>query len=500
MMKGLLLGLILISVPLFAGTTYYISATGSDAANGTSILTPWQTPGKIYARSQTLAFSAGDSILFKRGETFTGQVRLNDSGSVASPIVIGAYGTGARPIIYGDGRGLSWTQIPGRTGYYQAYCGAGIWLSTGYQWYSSTLQSFGNPLLRDANPTNWPSFYTNNLTAGTYAISAARDTILLHTFGSVSMPSSRDSLRVLINCVILGYDPATTAPISNVIVRDLDLRSCEDAVWISDGTNIKIRSVSGKNNMGQAVYTLSCVNSLCDSCSFDSVGNTALYMTVDKNCTFRADTVSNVVSTLDGLTIPVGDMAGIGVQGSLTNSADLTVGWNVVEYCKITNVHGFIDFYWNYRDTIRNNVGTAGVAGMAAHGTDLYIANNDLTGVPGNFDGGNVVNTGTGTVTYTGNNFHGVSGYGIWLSTNGGSFVFTNNSIATTGAGSTFLWYKVSGVTSTGNSFCGPGIWKNGAGGTAYSTLALYQSGTGYESGSSYSVSCVSPVLPWRKP
>lgn len=94
-MKLLLLCLILSAGELFAAT-YYVDATGgSDAANGTSTGTAWQTIAKVNSSS----FGAGDSILFKRGETWAEKLIPPNSGAIGNPITHAAYGSGALPII-----------------------------------------------------------------------------------------------------------------------------------------------------------------------------------------------------------------------------------------------------------------------------------------------------------------------------------------------------------------------------------------------------------------
>ncbi|UCF43325.1 MAG: right-handed parallel beta-helix repeat-containing protein, partial [Planctomycetota bacterium] len=85
----------LVLVPALAGTTlgtdYYVSPSGNDGAAGTSPSTAWQTIGKV----NTVTFSAGDSILFEGGETFSGQLAFDDEGGTStSPITVGSYGTG----------------------------------------------------------------------------------------------------------------------------------------------------------------------------------------------------------------------------------------------------------------------------------------------------------------------------------------------------------------------------------------------------------------------
>ena len=88
---------------LIAGTvgdSYYIDATGgNDANNGRSPGAPWQTIAKVNATT----FRPGDSVLFKRGETWVGvNLIISSSGTGSAPITFGAYGTGADPIIDGN--------------------------------------------------------------------------------------------------------------------------------------------------------------------------------------------------------------------------------------------------------------------------------------------------------------------------------------------------------------------------------------------------------------
>jgi hypothetical protein len=96
-------------LPPADAATYYVDATeGSDSNNGTTTSTPFQTLAKL----ETLALVPGDTILFQRGETWSGQtlVLVNKSGNAYSPIRLGAYGSGAAPVLSG-GRpltGLSW--------------------------------------------------------------------------------------------------------------------------------------------------------------------------------------------------------------------------------------------------------------------------------------------------------------------------------------------------------------------------------------------------------
>ena len=98
-------------------TTYYFAANGNDANNGTSTTTPWKTIAKF--NSVFASKSAGDNFLFNRGDVFYGRLNITRSGASGSPITIGAYGSGALPVISGFVAVTSWTNL-----------GSNIWEST----------------------------------------------------------------------------------------------------------------------------------------------------------------------------------------------------------------------------------------------------------------------------------------------------------------------------------------------------------------------------------
>lgn len=80
-------------------TDYFVKNGGNDLANGNSDATAWSTIEKVNSIFNTL--NPGDRILFKRGDRFYGKIIISKSGISGSPITIGAYGTGDKPIITG---------------------------------------------------------------------------------------------------------------------------------------------------------------------------------------------------------------------------------------------------------------------------------------------------------------------------------------------------------------------------------------------------------------
>jgi len=85
---------------------WYLSTSGDDGYNG-SIGFPWKSVDKL---NQAFPFLAdGDSVFFKRGDVFYGNIRF--LAAATSTIYIGAYGTGDNPVITGFTTVTGWSQI-----------------------------------------------------------------------------------------------------------------------------------------------------------------------------------------------------------------------------------------------------------------------------------------------------------------------------------------------------------------------------------------------------
>ena len=101
MMNGTLIAAVLASLSVAAyGVPYYVdSAGGNDANGGTSQAAAWKSLTKVNGKT----FQPGDSILFKAGGSWTGQLHPKGSGATNSPILIDMYGTGPKPVINANG-------------------------------------------------------------------------------------------------------------------------------------------------------------------------------------------------------------------------------------------------------------------------------------------------------------------------------------------------------------------------------------------------------------
>lgn len=98
LMTGLVQGA---SSPPPSATNYFLSAAGDDGNAGTSAEAPWKSLEKI----ESTALQPGDSVSFRSGDTWTGGVVINSSGTARSPIKLNSYGSGSPPTITGGASG-----------------------------------------------------------------------------------------------------------------------------------------------------------------------------------------------------------------------------------------------------------------------------------------------------------------------------------------------------------------------------------------------------------
>ena len=99
----LMLAIVMTSTTL--ATTYYVSSSiGNDGWDGTAPepippANPENGPWNTICQVNEQTFEPGDSIRFKRGDTWTGeQLIIQSSGSSGNPITLTAYGEGAKPV------------------------------------------------------------------------------------------------------------------------------------------------------------------------------------------------------------------------------------------------------------------------------------------------------------------------------------------------------------------------------------------------------------------
>lgn len=101
--------LILLTAPFLYSTNYYVSNSGNNNNPGTSPAEPWQTLDKVSAETDNML--PGDSIFFERGSVFFGELNILEGGTAGNPLYVGAYGTGANPVLKGSVPVINWIEI-----------------------------------------------------------------------------------------------------------------------------------------------------------------------------------------------------------------------------------------------------------------------------------------------------------------------------------------------------------------------------------------------------
>jgi len=80
-----------------AATTYYVSQDGSDANDGQTLTTAWQTLARVNAAQ----LAPGDVVVLRCGDTWREQL-LPVSGDESGYVTYGAYGDGPKPLLLGS--------------------------------------------------------------------------------------------------------------------------------------------------------------------------------------------------------------------------------------------------------------------------------------------------------------------------------------------------------------------------------------------------------------
>lgn len=85
------------ALPAAARTFFVDAEKGDDAKDGRTEATAWRSTTRVNAET----WLPGDHVLFKRGQTWIGGLAPKGSGTKTQPIVLSAFGTGARPLVNG---------------------------------------------------------------------------------------------------------------------------------------------------------------------------------------------------------------------------------------------------------------------------------------------------------------------------------------------------------------------------------------------------------------
>jgi uncharacterized Zn-binding protein involved in type VI secretion len=430
----------------------------------------------------------GDHILFKRGDTFTiGELSNYNgggyNGTETNPIVIDAYGTGSKPILYGDFTNAVWTKRAGYDSIWVTYTGQYVSGSFGWEdlagaWHLMTHVE-GEIKFSLDNANNLDK-YLKSFTASSYgpgsATNNACDSIYVKTWDG-----NTPKVRIFRMNMFTG---------NYLIVQNLEFRNWWTAAYGLDMGHTIFRNLKTLNNMSIALRFARSRYCSIDSCRSDSSAYTPHYLGGGgyRNM-MRYDTTLATVDTVLGIYRWI-ELSAAGMQ---EDTAD------VAEHCYYENaMQGGMDSYYNVDDTVRycKFINTSG--GIYPMGTG-WVFHDNVVVADGRYTAAiSVDNTGAERCVFY-NNVITCHGQGLRVATNaaGGTIKFYNNQVNCDYGNSRFVDFQTTtGVTSTNNIFTGAGTWTAGAwpNETVYSTVASFQTATGYETGSVWSSSPGAPT------
>lgn len=460
-------------IPLISNaTTYYVSNSGNDLNNGTSITTSWLTLAKVHKT----VFNIGDSILFKCGDVFTGNFTLAQSGIPENYIVVGAYGSGAKPIFSAFYTVTNWTNL-----------GGNIWRSNSNltPFRHINLVSINNNLVEmgrypksSQSKNDYITYYTHigktKITskhiAGTnwtgaeavvrgtaYRFSRARiitqtnDTVLtLTTLKDTPTNGSgffiQDDIRCCTQQNDWYYDSTNYALniYSTTLPTNIKVPTIEKCITIT-GSYIKIENLEFTGYNGAVIYcNSSSYNHITiDNCNFISNGIAAVYCfanytTVNK-CYIKD--VNCAVSTLFGNNpvITNNTLLNIGVLPGMRDIRNYVWSNNAIDILQSSNV--IIQ---------KNRINNCGYNGIYFYGDNSDISYNYITNFCTCLNDGGAIYTYTGytynkltnvkihhniciNAPYTGYGIaYPLSASGIYLDLNSAGIEIYNNTIANT--------------------------------------------------------------------
>lgn len=336
--------------------SYYISSSlGIDTNDGLSSGTPWQTLSTIYARqNRPYQFIGGDSILLKCGDTWSGQLAtLYLDGTVGTPIVFGDYGTGDTPKIYGDGRGLTWTAVPGYTGVYEAALGAGHGVSRIYE---------GSTAL-GASPDYTASANWKTLAVGRWAYPYyMSDRIWIRTLDDLE-PASMTVFR---NAIDIYHS-------SCLLVQSMAIESFASG-RVQSCVSVTLSNVVSTYSIFSSFYNYFTTNCIYDGVTVNMSGESGIYLLSGLSNVVRNCTVNGVDTNINGFPNGGGDRGGI---GSYEGNA------NIIEHCQLLNPTGNMSGAWDVyyeNDTLFRWNYAESCPGFYPHGNNNVVFGNILNG------------------------------------------------------------------------------------------------------------------------
>lgn len=461
-----------------ANTYYFSSSSGDDsrsAEQAQNPSTPWKTLDRLNALISNLG--AGDSILLKRDDVFDGSIFISKSGTSSLPIVIAAYGQGAKPVINGfstpkdwsaAGNGIWETMLSSFTmvnsvlvngeskaigrypnsnaankGYLSFETTTGNYQITDQQLPASPDWTGGDVVIRKARwvldrnqitqhsgntinyiseSGNWPPGHAG------YFIENHPSTLDLpgewyyklseRKFGIYS-PSSNPSSSVIkvstVNTLVLINS------FSNVVFDNLSFQGANvNAFEMNYAQQITITNCDFLYSGVNAITVKGCSDITIQNCLFDHTNNVAINAENSSRCTIRNNTITNT-----------GIVAGMGKGDSGSYEAIMLVGDDMLVEGNIIENTGYIPVTFRGNSNIIRNNYINNFAIVKDDGGGIYTWNNVQGAAPthGSKIVSNVILNGIGAGEGTDDSAYKAAN-GIYMDDNTAGVEITGNTVA----------------------------------------------------------------------
>jgi polysaccharidase protein len=182
-----------------SAATYHVdSEDGSDQASGLSPEQAWRTLSHV----NTIRLKPGDSVLFKRGRAWTGQLEITSSGRAGASIMFAAYGVGARPVFERGAHGIvsqDQSHIEIRDLHIRSTGLSGAWVKGGNGWHFTNMLIERTGNRKDVGGIAW--WHGKDLTIS--------GSVLKNITGDGIWAWAVDGLRLLNNYIGVVQGPAS---------------------------------------------------------------------------------------------------------------------------------------------------------------------------------------------------------------------------------------------------------------------------------------------------
>lgn len=353
-----------------SGATYYVDPAGSDSNTGLTTSQAWATIAQVNAAS----FSAGDSVLFKRGGTWRGtQLVFSES------VTMGAYGaSGNDPIISGGALLTSWSVFSGST-------------------YRAAVTATANYVLAGQTPLTLGSG-TGSLTAGQFFYSAGF--VYVHLGGTNPSTLQVEASQLARVAYVNTLDSVT--------IQDIEFQfSTNQALWLEAATNTIIERCTFRyhcytSNSG-VVLIQNGSNARITDCVFDNLQNDGIWVHNNPNveigyCDFTrigalvGDVQSDAIQFENTFnTAPNSD-------GGWIHHNTVSLGANTPKGCILVNIDSTIPGA-SSSALVEWNVCDGGNYGIAPHASNVTVRNNICSNQTSTFGGGIHIDSAVNPIT-----------------------------------------------------------------------------------------------------